>query len=156
MDRPTFIPWLNKDRTFFLSMQIFDTWYMDHEGDKHTGYFQDEHNFITTFFWIGNYMRDKVKPVGFVVWEEASNSYVFGQNVEWFIDNHWSIKGGLHMIWGGDETYRHDLGPYTSFAAPGTNGRRDPFNNSIFGVGREGIGALRNNDEVFFQLKYQF
>ncbi|MCC7120175.1 MAG: hypothetical protein IT493_01345 [Gammaproteobacteria bacterium] len=156
MDRPTFIPWLNKDRTFFLSMQIFDTWYMDHEGDKHTGYFQDEHNFITTFFWIGNYMRDKVKPVGFVVWEEASNSYVFGQNVEWFIDNHWSIKGGLHMIWEGDENYRHDLGPYTSFATPGANGLRDPYNNSVFGVGREGIGALRNNDEVFFQLKYQF
>jgi hypothetical protein len=44
IDRPTFIPWLNKDRTFFLSMQLFDTWYLDHEGDKNTGYFVDEHN----------------------------------------------------------------------------------------------------------------
>ncbi len=160
LDRPTFIPWLNKDRTFFLSMQVFDTWYMDHEGDKHTGYLQDEHNFITTFFWIGNYMRDKVKPVGFFVWEESSNSYVFGQNVEWFIDNHWSIKGGLHMIWEGDENFRHDMGPYTSYIKPYMTGSaagfRDPYQQSVLGVGREGIGALRNNDEVFFQLKYQF
>ncbi|MEM7542037.1 MAG: DUF1302 family protein, partial [Pseudomonadota bacterium] len=52
MDRPTFIPFLNKDRTFFLSMQIFDTWYWDHEGDKNTGYFVDEHNWITTFFFL--------------------------------------------------------------------------------------------------------
>ena len=160
LDRPTFIPWLNKDRTFFLSMQVFDTWYMDHEGDKHTGYLQDEHNFITTFFWIGNYMRDKVKPVGFFVWEESSNSYVFGQNVEWFIDNHWSIKAGLHMIWEGDENFRHDMGPYTAYIKPYTTGSaagfRDPYQQSVFGVGREGIGALRNNDEVFFQLKYQF
>lgn len=161
LDRPTFIPWLNKDRTFFLSMQVFDTWYMDHEGDKHTGYLQDEHNFITTFFWIGNYMRDKVKPVGFFVWEESSNSYVFGQNVEWFIDNHWSIKGGLHMIWEGDENFRHDMGPYTAYIKPYMTGSapgvfRDPYQQSVLGVGREGIGALRNNDEVFFQLKYQF
>lgn len=156
LDRPTFIPWLNKDRTFFLSMQIFDTWYMDHEGDKHTGYLTDEHNFITTFFYIGNYMRDKLKPVGFVVWEESSNSYVFGQSVEWFIDNHWSIKGGLHMIWEGDENYRHDMGPYTSYITPGADGRIDPFQESVFGIARRGIGALSNNDEVFFQLKYQF
>lgn len=156
MDRPTFIPWLNKDRTFFLSMQIFDTWYTDHDGDKHTGMPFDEHNFITTFFYIGNYMRDKVKPVGFVVWEEATNSYVFGQNVEWFIDNHWSIKGGLHMIWEGDENFLHDNGPYTSFISPVGGNQFAVFTHGTLGVAREGIGALRNNDEVFFQLKYQF
>ena len=82
-DRPTFIPFLNKDRTFFLSLQIFDTWYWDHVGDKNTGFFVDEHNWITTFFFIGNYKRDTVKPIGFYVWEEASNSHVAGFNVEY-------------------------------------------------------------------------
>ena len=70
-DRPTFIPFLNKDRTFFLSLQIFDTWYLDHEGDKNTGMFVDEHNWITTFFFIGNYLRDTLKPTGFYVWENT-------------------------------------------------------------------------------------
>jgi len=163
LDRPTFIPWLNKDRTFFLSMQLFDTWYIDHEGDKNTGFYTDEHNFIWTFFFLGNYMRDTLKPTGFLVWEEAANSWTAGLNVEWLMDNHWSIKGGMHTIWGGDNNYTHDSGPFTSFVVPGADGGRVtgggaayPYQNSVFGVAREGIGALRDNDELFLQLKYQF
>jgi len=155
-DRPTFIPFLNKDRTFFLSLQIFDTWYLDHEGDKNTGMFVDEHNWITTFFFIGNYMRDKVKPIGFYVWEEASNSHVAGFNVEWLIDNHWSIKSGFHLIWGGDRNTTHDTGPFTNYITEGSNGLQNPFVTSVFGPGRQGIGSVRNYDEVTFELKYQF
>lgn len=156
-DRPTFIPFLNADRTFFLSLQIFDTWYWDHEGDKTSGYFVDEHNWITTFFFIGNYLRDTLKPVGFYVWDEQGNSHVAGFNLEWLIDNHWSIKGGLHTIWGGGNGNRtHDTGPFTSFITPGSDGRRIPFVNGVFGPGREGLGNVRNYDEVFFELKYQF
>ena len=161
-DRPTFIPFLNKDRTFFLSLQIFDTWYWDHEGDKNTGFFVDEHNWITTFFFIGNYARDTVKPIGFYVWEEASNSHVAGFNVEWLINNNWSMKGGFHLIWEGDNNFTHDTGPYANFIhigdignGTGTSGQF-PYVQSVFGVGREGIGALRNYDEIFFEIKYQF
>ncbi len=160
IDRPTWIKWLNKDRTFFLSSQLFDTWYIDHEGDKHTGFYTDEHNFIATFFFIANYMRDRVTPLGFAVWEEASNSWVFGFNTEWKIDNHWSIKGGLHTIFGGNENFRHDSGPFSTFVVPiqgGVGSGNDTFaQHSVFGAAHEGVGALRDNDEVFFQLKYQF
>ena len=159
IDRPTWIKWLNKNRTFFLSAQLFDTWYIDHEGDKHTGFYTDEHNFITTFFFIANYMRDRVTPIGFLVWEEASNSWVAGLNAEWKIDNHWSIKSGLHTIWGGNENFRHDSGPFSTFVVPftATGAGNDAFaQHSVFGAAHEGIGALRDNDELFFQLKYQF
>ncbi len=164
LDRPTFIPWLNKDRTFFLSMQLFDTWYIDHQGDKNSGFLADEHNFIWTFFFVGNYMRDTLKPVGFIVWEEMANSWTAGLNLEWLIDNHWSVKTGLHTIWGGDNNYTHSAGPYTSFGqngalplADGIQGAgRYPYDNGPLGAAHEGIGALRDNDEVFLQLKYQF
>lgn len=155
-DRPTFIPFLNKDRTFFLSMQIFDTWYWDHEGDKNTGYFVDEHNWVTTFFFVGNYMRDTLKPTGFYVWEEYSNSHVAGLNLEWLLDNHWSVKGGFHIIWEGDDNTTNDTGPFSNFMTIGANGRQYPYVNGVFGPGRQGIGGLRNYDEVFFELKYQF
>ena len=155
-DRPTFIPFLNKDRTFFLSLQIFDTWYWDHEGDKNTGMFVDEHNWITTFFFIGNYMRDKLKPIGFYVWEEASNSHVAGFNVEWLIDNHWSIKGGFHLIWGGTNNTTHDTGPFTNYITQGAGATQNPYVTSVFGPGRQGIGSVRNYDELTFELKYQF
>ena len=133
-DRPTFIPLLNKDRTFFLSLQIFDTWYWDHVGDKNTGMFVDEHNWITTFFFIGNYMRDTVKPIGFYVWEEASNSHVAGFNVEWLINNNWSMKGGFHLIWEGDNNFTHDTGPYANFIHIGDIGN---------GTGTAGQFSLR-------------
>ena len=155
-DRPTFIPFLNKDRTFFLSLQIFDTWYWDHEGDKNTGYFTDEHNWITTFFFIGNYMRDTLKPVGFFVWEEAANSFVTGFNLEWLMDNHWSVKGGFHIIWGGTNNTTHDTGPFTNFISNGPDLKQNPFVKSVFGPAREGLGSVRNYDEIFFELKYQF
>ena len=174
LDRPTFIPILNKDRTFFLSMQIFDTWYWDHEGDKNTGYFTDEHNFITTFFFLANYMRDTIKPIGAYVWEEAANAHVLIFNVEWLIDNHWSIRGGINVIWEGDENVTHDTGVFTSFITPGpdafTRGPSSiggcptctpgatsyPYPTSVLGPARQGLGALRNYDEFFFELKYQF
>ncbi len=155
-DRPTFIPFLNKDRTFFLSLQIFDTWYWDHEGDKHTGYYVNEHNWITTFFFLGNYMRDKLKPTGFYVWEEAANSHVAGFNLEWLLDNHWSVKGGFHLIWEGDENKVHDTGPFSNFITIGPDGNQYKYVNGSLGPARQGIGALRNYDEVFFELKYQF
>lgn len=161
LDRPTFIPFLNKDRTFFLSMQIFDTWYIDHEGDKNTGFLNDEHNFITTFFFIGNYLRDTLKPVGFIVWEEQSNAWTAGLNLEWLMDNHWSMKIGMHTLWGGTDNYTHDTGPFTSFIPGNLGNGTTPFptstyNQASLGVAGEGIGALRDNDEVFLQLKYQF
>ena len=156
IDRPTFLKWLNKDRTFFLSWQIFDTWYMDHQGDRNTGMFVDEHNFITTFFFIGNYMRDRLKPVGFIVWEEASDSWVAGLNLEWLMDNHWSVKGGLHTIMGGTNSHTHDTGPFTNFITSGPDFRQDPYVSSVLGIGHEGIGVVRDYDEIFFELKYQF
>ena len=101
-------------------------------------------------------MRDTVKPVGFYVWEEATNSHVAGFNVEWLIDNHWSVKGGFHLIWEGDENTTHDTGPFTNFIAAGPDFVQDPYVTSVLGLAREGLGALRNYDEVFFELKYQF
>jgi len=78
---------------------------------------------------------------------------VAGFNTEWKMDNHWSVKGGLHTIWGGNENFRHDSGPFSTFINGNNN---DPYQQAVFGVAREGIGALRANDELFLQLKYQF
>ena len=70
------------------------------------------------------------------------------------------MKGGFHLIWEGDNNFTHDTGPFANFihAGPNTAGVQGqfPYVNSVFGVGREGIGALRNYDEIFFEIKYQF
>lgn len=151
LDRPTFIRWLNKNRTFFLSLQVFDTWYLDHEGGANDGFFVDEHNWIGTFFWETYYMRDQIKPSGFVVFEESSDTWVFGANIQWFIDNHWSIKAGVHLVEDKDKPGKFDVGPFSSFTLDGNYAQQ-----AVFGYAREGIGAVADNDEAFLQIQFQF
>ena len=115
LDRPTFIRFLNKNRTFFLSAQIFDTWYLDHEGGGTDGFFVDDHNLLYTFFWQTQYRRDTIVPSGFFVWEDASDTWVFGANVQWLINNHWSIKGGVHLVGRDEDPGRFDVGPFFVF-----------------------------------------
>ncbi|RLA44956.1 MAG: hypothetical protein DRQ97_10505 [Gammaproteobacteria bacterium] len=151
LDRPTFIRLLNKDRTFFLSFQFFDTWYLDHEGSNTDGYILNDHNRIYTFYWETYYARDTVKPSGFAVYEEESKAWVFGANVTWFIDNHWSVKTGAHIISRDEDPGLFDVGPFASFTLDGNYAQQ-----AIFGYAREGIGSVKDNDEVFVQVQYQF
>lgn len=151
LDRPTFIPFLNEDRTFFLSAQLFDTWYVDHEGDSSDGYYVGEHNLIATFFAQTHYLRDQLIPQGFVVWEEESNSWVVGASVEYLINNSFSITAGFNAISGGKKDIDFDVGPFTAFTLDGNYEQE-----AVFGLGRQGIGSLRDNDEAYLRIRYQF
>lgn len=148
IDRPTFIPVLNKDRTFFLSAQIFDTWYLDHEGGQ-DGMFVGKHNYILTGFAQTHYMRDQLIPQAFGVWEEETNSWVAGFQVEYLFNNYLSMVFGGNFIWGGSENKTFDVGPFASFAG-------NFAEEAVFGYAKQGIGALKNNDELFFRTKVQF
>jgi hypothetical protein len=151
MDRPTFLKFLNHDRTFFLSAQIFNTIFLDHEGGPNTGNFVGADNWIFTFFAQTNYMRDQLTPQGFIVWEEESDSWVAGIQSEYKFDNHWSAVVGANWIWGGRRDEDFSVGPFTSFSLNGQLSHE-----AIFGFAKQGIGALRDNDEVFARVRYQF
>lgn len=148
LDRPTFIPFLNKDRTFFLSAQFFDTWYLDHEGGQ-DGMFVGKHNYIITGFAQTHYMRDQLIPQAFGVWEEESDSWVAGFQVQYLFNNYLSMMVGGNFIWAGSENKTFDVGPFRSF---GGNFAEE----AVFGFAKQGIGALANNDELFFRTKVQF
>lgn len=152
MDRPTFIKFLNPNRTFFLSTQIFNTTYLDHEGDGDEGFVTPRDNWILTLFAQTHYLRDQVIPQAFFVWEAQTGSFVSGASVEWLITNRWSAEVGTNVIWGGRMRQNHDVGPFTSFTLDGDFSQKQ----SVLGYASEGIGALRDNDEVFVRLRYQF
>lgn len=148
LDRPTFIPFLNKDRTFFLSAQFFDTWYLQHEGGQ-DGMFVGKHNYIITGFAQTHYMRDQLIPQAFGVWEEESDSWVMGFQVEYLFNNYLSMVFGGNFIWAGSENKTFDVGPFASFAG-------NFAEEAVFGLAKQGIGSLANNDEIFFRTKLQF
>jgi len=151
IDRPTFIKALNPLRTFFLSAQMFNTHYMDYEGDRNFGFVPSEDNYIWTLFAQTQYMRDRLIPNAFYVYEDGSDSHVYGASVQYLIDNHFSVKAGAHIISGGEDNQTFDVGPFTAFTLDGQSPQQ-----AVFGYAKEGIGALRNNDELFLQLQYQF
>jgi hypothetical protein len=155
MDRPTFIRALNPLRTFFLSAQLFNTHYLDYEGDSHTGFVPGENNLILTLFAQTQYMRDRLIPNVFYVYEDGSDTHISGASVQYLIDNHFSVKGGINIISGGEDNQTFDVGPFSSFAGAGTTPTANE-QQAVFGFAKEGIGALRDNDELFLQLQYQF
>jgi hypothetical protein len=155
MDRPTFIRALNPLRTFFLSAQLFNTHYLDYEGDSHTGFVPSENNLILTLFAQTQYMRDRLIPNAFYVYEDGSDTHIAGASVQFLLDNHFSVKGGINIISGGENNQTFDVGPFSSFAGAATTPTAN-VQQAVFGFAKEGIGALRDNDELFLQLQYQF
>lgn len=151
LDRQTIIPLLNPVRTFFLSAQLFDTWYLDHEGSATDGMLVGKHNYIVTALANTKYLRDQLTPQVFAVWEEESNSKVLGFSLEYLYNNQASVTAGGHFIWDGGNDNRFDVGPFTSFTGDGNFAQ-----STVFGYARDGIGAFTKNDELYVRLKYQF
>ncbi len=162
MDRPTFIKFLNPNRTFFLSGQIFHTWLINHDGSNTRGMLTDQNTWIFTFFAQGQYMRDRLTPQGFIVWDQQSNGWIAGSQIQYLFNNNWSAAIGGNFQWSGRRNERHDNGAFTSFVrppdVPGTaqGGRGVPIQRTFFGDAQNGATCCRKNDEVFFRLQYQF
>ncbi|MEW5011104.1 MAG: DUF1302 family protein [Cycloclasticus sp.] len=155
IDRPTMIRALNPTRSFFLSAQMFNTHYLDYEGDKDAGFVANENNYIWTFFAQTQYMRDRLIPNAFYVYEDGSNTHLYGASIQYLLDNHFSVKGGIHVISGGEDNQTFDVGPFSSFTGAATTPTAN-VQQAVFGFAKEGIGALRDNDEIYLQLQYQF
>ena len=146
-------------RTFFLSAQIFNTSYLDHDGDNNHGMPFRQNNWIFTFFAQGQYMRDRLTPQGFIVWDQQSNGWIAGSQIQYLFNNNWSAAIGGNFQWSGRRQERHDNGAFTSFIrapanAPGGGGV--PVQRTFFGDAQNGATCCRKNDEVFFRVQYQF
>lgn len=156
MDRPTFIKFLNPTRTFFVSAQIFHTYYLGWEGGPSSGMAFDRHNWIYTLFVQGQYLRDRLTPQGFLVWDQTSNGWISGFQAQYLFSNSWSATVGGNFTWGGQRQERHNFGPFTSFVLPSTGGFQRGAQKSTFGQAQRGASVFRENDEFFFRIRYQF
>ncbi|NNL84302.1 MAG: hypothetical protein HKP27_01555 [Myxococcales bacterium] len=161
MDRPTFIKFLNPTRTFFISSQIFHTYWMDYEGDNQNGMIGDRHNWIYTLFIQGQYMRDRLTPQGFIVFEQSTGAWISGFQLQYLLTNNWSVLAGVNVSWGTPIEDSHAIGPFTAFTIQGQgNGAASPLGDStptnVQGAIAEGLTVLRDQDEIFFRIRYAF
>jgi hypothetical protein len=117
-----------------LSLQVFDTYILDHQGSDQImnafGTREKEHTTWMTGIFTLPYRSDTIKGQLVAVQDLSSNGGVFVPSVEFQIGAHWRLKVEADLFYGGK--------------------RSDAGNNaSIF-------GSFANNDQFYTRLTYQF
>jgi hypothetical protein len=170
VDRPTYLWLLNPNKSIFLSAQVLATHNLRHSGGQHTGMLNWPHEFTFTFLAQTDYYRDRIKPQVWIAYSPQFVAYTGGINCEWLVTDHWSIKAGANIISGKRQS--HDHWPYTGFMnAPATveallDPTKFPFllteapfdrvQEWPFSLVKEGFGAYRDRDEMYFIMRYRF
>ena len=177
-DRPTWIRWLNPNRTFILSAQIFGQHLLDHELIKtpfgESGMPDWEHNFIGTFLIQGNYMNDRLTPQFIMAWDVKAQAGALAPSVNWLITDNWELNFGLNYKVGRNKNQFDDarsgnpFPPYTDPTfnpIPGSNPATAGVGQSAvrlegispLGIFRSGpLGTAGNEDEIQLRIRYKF
>ncbi|UCG73954.1 MAG: hypothetical protein JSV45_06155 [Chromatiales bacterium] len=110
-DRPTFIPFLNKNRAFLISGQVFYQEILDHNKDSFNSIgldttqfgrigFQDwDQNVFLTLLIQGNYMNDRLTPQILGAYDTQAQALVLGPSLEFKPSNNWLFKIMANWKW---------------------------------------------------------
>jgi len=182
IDRSTFIPFLNKNRAFLLSLQVFGQHLLDHELQQvnaqgvptfsEVGMVDWKNNYMATFLFQGNYMNDRLTPQILTAYDFGAESGVISPSVDWKINNSWRLIAAINLKYGdGAQVFDDNRGanPYPPYTCPppllaaGAPLCFSPFS-SLGLSGFEPIGRFRagpigmaiNEDEYQLTLRYRF
>lgn len=174
-DRPTFIRFLNPNRAFLISAQLFGQHLLDHEELStpagKAGMPDWENNILATLLIQGNYMNDQLNPRVLTAWDTQAHAVVVGPSVEWLISDHWQVSIGANLKFGRAKNNFDDCracNPFPPFTDPaeGTPGAGSlppgqSFNRlggiAPLGAFRAGpLGTAQDEDELQILLRYRF
>ena len=184
-DRPTYIRFLNPNRTFLLSAQVFGQHILNHEyfaspisGAK-IGFMDWEYNFIGTFLFQGFYMNDRLQPRLIQAYDIRAQAYVVSPGIDWLINNNWRLTVAANLKFGrgrnvvDDGRTANGFAPFTCTVqnaagaaaagapcAPGVGANSSIGSRTGFeplGRFRSGpIGMAQHEDELQLLLRYRF
>lgn len=149
-DRPTYIRFLNPNRTFLLSAQVFGQHLLDHERFTNranatraaqgraqiqqfpvaaasnstggqVGFADWDHNIIGTFLIQGFYANDRIQPRFITAYDVRAKAGVIGPAVDWLINDNWRLTFGANIKFGRSR-HVNDDGRTNNGAAPFTAG----------------------------------
>ncbi|MCU7872314.1 MAG: DUF1302 domain-containing protein [Candidatus Thiodiazotropha sp. (ex Lucinoma borealis)] len=166
-DRPTFIPFLNENRAFLLSAQLFGQYLVDHEREKVNGIEAGipdwEINHIGTLLVKGWYKNDRVSPQVIFAHDFKAHATVIAPSVDWLISDNLRLTVGANVKVGDGAQEFDDCracNPFPPFTGPGEPGDLALRNLAGFeplGRFRSGpIGMAQEEDELQVTLRYRF
>jgi hypothetical protein len=146
VDRPTFINFLNANRTFFFNAQFFFQ-YIDgyEEGFTSNGPW----NFLGTFTVSTGYFQDRLLPSVTFVYDKRSNSAAVLPQVTYRFTENFSATFGAAGFIGREEKRDLELHPVGTSSLRAGKHRGSTFVEN-------GLSAVRQSDELFLRLRYTF
>jgi len=115
------IPWLNPERTFFISGQVFNFHIFDFEDTMKP---RREDSFYASLLINTEYINGKIAPEILAVYDIAATGWQIKPRVEFKYGDHWRPEIGALLYYGNE------------FEQP--------------------YGVLKDKDEIWLRIKYQF
>jgi hypothetical protein len=172
IDRPTFVPFINPNRTTLFSAQLFYQHIFGHELQQGqfgpVGMPDWKDNVIGTLLIKAFLAGDRVSPQLLTAYDVRSRALVTSPQIDWLVTNKLKLSfGGNFKLRNGDDRWKFDdcrgCNPWGPFTAP--VGDTDPMTAYSRGIGgleplgrfRAGpIGAAWKENEIYFTARYQF
>jgi hypothetical protein len=145
-DRPTFVNFLNSNRTIFLNTQ----WFLQYRPGYEKGFTATgPWNVLATVAIQTGYLQDRLLPSLVLVWDVKSQSGAVLPEITYLFTANFSATLGLAVFNGREELRDMSVNPLGgSDAFVGQNAYKVAVEN--------GLAAVRDRDEVFFRLRYTF
>jgi hypothetical protein len=146
VDRPTFINFLNANRTFFLNTQ----WFFNYVTNYNKGFTSNgPFNVLFTVAVFTGYFQDRLNPNWVFVYDFNTHSGGILPSLGYRFTENFSLTVGLNFFFG-DAQYKPM--PVRAFAPTsdrvGDNAYKDGVENALT--------QIRNRDEAYFRLRYTF
>ncbi len=151
VDRPTFVNFLNANRTFFINSQWFFQYVTNHSPSFNSN---GPWNILFTFAIFTGYFQDRLLPTFVSVFDVQSGSGGILPNISYRFTEAFSATLGMNVFFGNTQLTAmpvNGIGPTTNRAPlPGNPGIA--YLDGVDNV----LAAIRRRDEVYLRLRWTF
>jgi hypothetical protein len=147
VDRPTFINFLNANRTFFINTQWFFQYLTDYQGGGFTS--NGPLNVLFTVAVFTGYYQDRLNPQWVFVYDFGSRSGGLLPTLNYRFTENFSLTIGFNYFFGRGQLKSM---PVRGFAPASLRAGDNRYRDGVENV----LSVIRHRDEVFFRLRYTF
>jgi hypothetical protein len=149
VDRPTFINFLNANRTFFFNWQVFVGYRQGWEKGMTT---EGAWSMLTTFTVGTAYFQDRLSPNITSVYDVQTQSGAILTGISYRFTQNFSAAVGMAFFYGKPDFVDE---PIAGFGPAGNRSQADA--DHLYKSGREGgLAIVRDRDEMWARIRYTF
>ena len=147
IDRPTFINFLNANRTFFFNTQ----WFFNYIPEHTSGFtnFNSPFNVLFTFAVFTGYYQDRLLPQIITVYDFGSQSAGFLPQLQYRFTEAFSVTFGVSFFFGKSEFVPM---PVRGFAPDANRAGPNAYNDGVTRL----LNLISRRDEMWMRLRWTF